>query len=269
MAQNDAVFAGSIPQLYDHHMGALFFAPYAKDLANRLSNMTSGDLLETAAGTGIVTAELATRLPEAVKITASDLNQPMLDHAAGKPGIGRVRFRQANAQDLPFPENAFDAVICQFGVMFFPDRVQGFREAKRVLKPDGRLIFNVWDKLSANPVFEATVVGLSRRYPRHPSWFLERTPCGYHDASKIRADLAAAGFADCTMEAVELTGPAADPLGPAIGLCQGSPMGAEIEGLEPGGLSAATEAAAAAIAERFGSGPFEAPLRALVIEARK
>jgi SAM-dependent methyltransferase len=269
VAQNDTVFAGSIPQLYDHHMGALFFAPFATDMAKRLSGMAAGHILETAAGTGIVTAAIAASLPDAVAITATDLNQPMLDHAAAKPGIGQVRFRQANAQDLPFPEAEFDAVICQFGVMFFPDRVQGFREARRVLRPGGRMVFSVWDRLSANPVFEATVAGLSGRYPEHPSWFLERTPCGYHDEGRIRADLAAAGFGDCTIESVVLGGLVHDHRGPAIGLCQGSPMSAEIEGLDPGGLDAATEAAAAAIAERFGTGPFEAPLRGLVVETRK
>jgi SAM-dependent methyltransferase len=269
MADSDTAFTGSIPQLYDHHMGALFFAPYAADLAKRLSGIAAGEILETAAGTGIVTAAMAASLPPAVTITATDLNQPMLDHAATKPGLGQVRFRQANAQELPFPDGSFDAVICQFGVMFFPDKVQGYREARRVLKPGGRLIFNVWDKLSANPVFDAVVAGLKRRYPAHASWFLERTPCGYHDEARISADLGAGGFADRVIERVTLSGVAGDHRGPAIGLCQGSPMSAEILELDPGGLEAATEAAAAVIAERFGAGPFEAPLCALVVETRK
>jgi ubiquinone/menaquinone biosynthesis C-methylase UbiE len=268
MAQNDAAFTGSIPQLYDEHMGALLFAPYANDLANRLSVMTEGDLLETAAGTGIVTQVLATKLAPAVGITATDLNQPMLDHAAKKPGVGRVEFKQADAQSLPFPDGSFDAVVCQFGVMFFPDKVQGFREARRVLKRGGRLIFNVWDRIESVPVLEAAVAALRRRHPQHPSWFMERVPCGYHDEKKIRADLEAAGFTDCIIETVALEGEAPNARGAAIGLCQGSPMGAEIEAIEPGGLQAATEAAAAEIAERFGKGPFKSRLQALVVEAR-
>jgi SAM-dependent methyltransferase len=231
--------------------------------------MTVGAVLETAAGTGIVTQVLAERLPQAIEITATDLNQAMLDHAATKPGIGRVRLQQANAQELPFADASFDAVICQFGVMFFPDRVQGFKEARRVLKPGGCLIFNVWDEVSATPLFEAAASALKLRYPAHPSWFIERTPCGYHDEGRIHADLAAAGFADRSIERVRLSGPVKDHRDPAIGLCQGSPMGAEIEGIDPGGLQAATEAVAALIAERFGKGPFEAPLSALVVEARK
>ena len=185
--------------------------------------------METAAGTGIVTEALAARLSPAVRITATDLNQPMLDHAATKPGVGRVSFEQADAQALPFLDARFDAVVCQFGVMFFPDKVQGFREARRVLKPGGRLIFNVWDRIEAVPVIEAAVAALRRRHPKHPSWFMERTPCGYHDPKAIRGDLNAAGFADCVIETVALAGHAPDARGPAIGMCQGSPLGAEIE----------------------------------------
>ncbi len=269
MAQNDAAFTGSIPQLYDEHMAALLFAPYASDLAKRLSGMLKGELLETAAGTGIVTQALATALAPAVRITATDLNQPMLDHAAKKAGVGRVSFQHADAQALPFPDDSFDAVVCQFGVMFFPDKVQGFREARRVLKPGGLLLFNVWDRIETVPVIEATVAALRRRYPRHPSWFMERVPCGYHDEKKIRADLEAAGFTGCVIERVALEGEAPNARGPALGLCQGSPMGAEIETLEPGGLDAATEAAAAEIAERLGKGRFKSPLQALVVEVRK
>ena len=265
MPQNDAGFTGSIPQLYDDNLGHTMFAPYAADLAARLASLQVGRLLETAAGTGIVTAALAARLP-AVEIVATDLNQPMLDHAATKPGLNRVQFRQADAQALPFADQSFDAVVCQFGVMFFPDRLAAYREARRVLKPGGRFVFNVWDSLVDNPVMAACVAGLARRYPHHPSWFLERTPCGYHDPAVIRADLAAAGFPTCTTETVTLRGHAASPCAPAIGFCQGSPMRAEIEALDPTGLQAATEAAAAAIAEQFGSGPFETTLRAVVIE---
>ena len=147
MTQNDVKFTGSMPEFYDRHLGALFFQPYADDLADRLSNLTAGTLLETAAGTGIVTETLARRLPLSVQIVATDLNQPMLDHAKTKPGVGRVTFQQADALALPFPDGGFDVLICQFGVMFFPDRQQGFREARRVLKPGGRLLFNVWDRI--------------------------------------------------------------------------------------------------------------------------
>ena len=140
MTQNDVKFIGSMPEFYDRHLRALFFQPYADDLADRLSNLTAGTLLETAAGTGIVTETLARRLPLSVQIVATDLNQPMLDHAKTKPGVGRVTFQQADALALPFPDGGFDVLVWQFGVMFFPDRRQGLREARRALKPGGRLL---------------------------------------------------------------------------------------------------------------------------------
>jgi SAM-dependent methyltransferase len=265
MTQNDTAFAGAIPQLYDRGLGPTLFAPYAADLAARLGDLGRGRLLETAAGTGIVTAALAAHLPH-VDIVATDLNQPMLDHAATKPGLGRVQFRQADALGLPFDDETFDAVVCQFGVMFFPDRSAAYREARRVLKSGGRFLFSVWGSVADNPLSAVALAGLSRRYPQQQSWFLERVPCGYHDPAVIRADLAAGGFAECCIETVDLRGPVASAQAVAIGFCQGSPMRGEIEALDPAGLQAATEAAAAAIAERYGSGAFETPMRALIIE---
>jgi ubiquinone/menaquinone biosynthesis C-methylase UbiE len=269
MAQSDAVFAGALPRLYDDNLDTLLFTPYATDLARRLRKLTAGRVLETAAGTGILTRAIAAALPKSVEIVATDLNQPMLDHAMTKPDLRAVRFEQADAQALPFPDQSFDAVVCQFGIMFFPDRPAGMREALRVLKPGGRFLFNVWGPIAENPVMAAVEAALKRRHPAHPSWFLERTPCGYHDPDRIRTDLTEAGFAHVSVETVALTGQAADARAPAIGMCQGSPLSAEIESVEPGSLQAATEAAAAEIAARFGSGPITVPLLARVIEASR
>ncbi len=265
MAQQDTVFSGSIPHLYDQHIGPTLMVPYANDLAARLTSLRTGTLLETAAGTGIVTEALAQALP-GVTIVATDLNQPMLDHAATKPALARVQFRQADASQLPFDNASFDALVCQFGAMFFPDRPAAFREVHRVLKPGGRFLFNVWGRVADNPVVVAALGGLSHRYPDHGPWFLERTPHGYCDPAIIRSDLAAGGFADCRIETVALKGRAASPMALATGLCQGTPMRAEIEAMDPADLDAATAAAAAAIAEQFGRGVFETDLCALVIE---
>ena len=265
MVQNDAGFVGSIPQLYDENVGPTFMVPYASDIASRLAHLQTGRLLEVAAGTGIVTATLAAALPR-VEITATDLNQPMLDRASTIHG---VNFRQADALDLPFDDGSFNAVVCQFGVMFFPDKAAAFREARRVLRPGGHFVFNVWDSVDDNSVVAALLAGLRRWRPDQPSWFMERTPCGYRDPAIIQADLAAGGFADCQIEKVVLRGHAASPMSIAIGLCQGSPMRAEIEALAPTGLREATQAAANAIAESFGNGTFEASLTALVIETRR
>src|SRR3954447_22547188 len=143
MAQSDTVFSGSIPALYDRYLGPLIFAPYAADLAARIVRGSAGRVLETAAGTGVLTRALAASLPGAAKIIATDLNQPMLDFAAAQPGGESVQWQQADALALPFPDRSFDVVACQFGAMFFPDKVTGFREALRVLQPEGRFVFSV------------------------------------------------------------------------------------------------------------------------------
>jgi ubiquinone/menaquinone biosynthesis C-methylase UbiE len=267
VATHDSAFAGSIPALYDRHLGPVLFEPYASDMARRLPRLADGAVLEIAAGTGIVTQKLATSLPQSVRIVATDLNQPMLDHAASKPGMERVMFRQANALDLPFEDDAFDAVVCQFGVMFFPDRVAAYRQAHRVLKPNGQYIFNVWDALSLNPISDVVTSAMAIHYPQNPPRFLARVPHAYHDDDAIRADLAAAGFTKVAIETVTLPSRAASHRDPAIGFCQGSPMRNEIEAHDPNGVQAATEAAAAALAAHFGAGPIEAPMQAKIVTA--
>jgi len=269
-AGSDSTFAGSIPALYDRHLGPLLFAPYARELGERLADLRSGALLETAAGSGIVTEVLVETLPAAVEIVATDLNQAMVDHAAAKPSLARATLRQADALALPFEAARFDAVVCQFGAMFFPDRVAGYCEARRVLKPDGRFVFAMWDSLDHNPMTHCVVDAMARHFPANPPRFLARTPHGHFDRDAIRRELAEAGFGSVELEVVTLPSRAASPRDPAIGFCQGTPMRGEIEALAPGaaGLQAATDAAAIALAAAFGAGPIEAPMQALVIVAR-
>ena len=168
MSATDAAFAGSIPALYEQYLGSLLFQPYAEVMASRLNDLTQGRVLETAAGTGIVTRALAKALPREVEIVATDLNQAMLDLASGKLQAPNVRWQQADAQALPFDDAAFDAVVCQFGVMFFPDKQAGYREALRVLKPGGRFLFNVWDSLDRNEVSRIVSEAAGKAFPNDP-----------------------------------------------------------------------------------------------------
>jgi len=147
---SDTVFVGSIPKLYDTLLVPLIFQPYADDLAKRLSSRRLERVLEVAAGTGVVTRAMASTLPERVSITATDLNQPMLDYAAAIGTSRPVEWRQADALQLPFADQSFDAVVCQFGAMFFPDKVKAFAQARRVLRPAGVFLFNVWDRIDYN-----------------------------------------------------------------------------------------------------------------------
>src|SRR5438105_4692385 len=175
MANVDTAFVGSVPELYTRYMGPMFFEPYAADLAGRLQEVVSGRLLETACGTGIVTRALAATLPATMAITATDLNQAMLDFAKLQPGGERVTWQQTDAQDLPFPDRSFDVVVCQFGVMFFPDKQQAYREALRVLKPGGRFMFSVWDRLDNNDLSLIVHRAVAEMFPDDPPMFFART----------------------------------------------------------------------------------------------
>jgi ubiquinone/menaquinone biosynthesis C-methylase UbiE len=137
----------------------------------------------------IPTACLATIENEAVSVVATDLNQAMLDQAMAVGTARPVVWRQADAMALPFADGAFDAVVCQFGAMFFPDKPKAFAEARRVLRPGGVFIFNVWDRISENEFADSVTTALEGVFPRDPPRFMTRTPHGYYDPGLIASDL--------------------------------------------------------------------------------
>ena len=268
MPTTDRLFAGSIPETYDRFLVPLIFEAYALDLAERIARANPSDVLETAAGTGVLTRAMASKLPAHVRVVATDLNQPMLDYAAARqPRDERIVWRQADALALPFEDRAFDIVTCQFGVMFFPDKVQGYREAHRTLRPGGRFLFNVWDRISDNVFAEVVTEALAKVFPHDPPSFMARTPHGYHDIGKVREELTAAGFASISEETVDSKSRAGSPRDVAIAYCQGTPLSNEILARDPSGLERATQVAEEALARRFGTGPVEGPIRAHVFTA--
>ncbi|MEA2836999.1 MAG: hypothetical protein QOD89_1549 [Bradyrhizobium sp.] len=270
MAATDKLFAGSIPEIYDRYLVPLIFESYARDLAERVAKVAPRHVLETAAGTGVLTRAMVAKLSAQARIVATDLNQPMLDHAAAREPTGSpITLRQADALGLPFADQSFDAVACQFGVMFFPDKVLGYKEACRVLQPGGRFIFNVWDKISENEFADVVTETLATVFPQDPPRFLARTPHGYHDVAKIREELTMAGFASISIETRGDVSKAPSPGDPAIAYCQGTPLRNEIEARDPSGLEAATQACAQALALRFGNGPMEGRIRAHVVTATR
>jgi ubiquinone/menaquinone biosynthesis C-methylase UbiE len=267
LSEADRVFAGSIPALYDRHLGPMFFAGYAEDLARRIAALAPARVLETAAGTGVVSRALARTLPSEVEITATDLNQAMLDFAAAQPGVERVTWRQADAQALPFADGSFDAVLCQFGVMFFPDRVVAHRETKRILKPGGQFLFSAWDRIEENEFGHIVTNAVAALFPDNPPRFLARTPHGYYDIAVIEDELRTAGFSHITIETVARRSHALSPRDAALGLCQGTPLRSEIEARAADRLEEATDAAAAALAARFGTGAIDGKLQAHIVTA--
>ena len=267
--ETDRQFAGSIPETYDRYLGPLLFEPYARDLAARLAALAPARVLETAAGTGVATRALARALPAGAAIVATDLNRPMLDLAAARMETAEVTWQQADALALPFGDGAFDAVACQFGAMFFPDKAAAYREARRVLRRGGRFVLSVWDRIESNELAHVVDEAVAAQFPEDPPRFLARVPYGYHDADAIIDELRAAGFVEVAVETVARRGRAPSPLHAAVGFCQGTPLRAEIEARAPGRLGGVTDEAARAVAARFGDGPVDSGMQAHVIVATR
>jgi ubiquinone/menaquinone biosynthesis C-methylase UbiE len=268
MLETDKVFSGSIPENYDRGMVPLIFEPYAADLARRVASLSPSAVLETAAGTGVVTRALAPILPPGATYIVTDLNQPMLDYAASRqPPDARINWRQADALALPFENATFDLVCCQFGAMFFPDRKAGYREARRVLKPGGHFLFNVWDRIEENIFADEVTNALAEIFPNDPPRFMARTPHGYHDTALIRSELEEAGFPRVMIETKAEQSRASSPRIPAVAYCQGTVLRNEIEARDAGKLEAATDYVESVIADKHGRGEVAAKIQAHVIVA--
>lgn len=266
MSDNDKIFTGSVPKIYDTYLVPMIFQPYAADLVDRLVSRSLSRVLEVAAGTGVVTRAMASALGDDVAIVATDLNQAMLDQAASAATGGSIEWRQADAMRLPFPDGMFDAVVCQFGVMFFPDKAKAFAQARRVLRPGGLFLFNVWDRIAENEFADTVTNALQSIFPDDPPRFLARTPHGYHECSTIERDLAQGGFAKpAQIATVAARSRAESPRVPAIAYCQGSPLRGEIEARGIARLGEATDAATLALSQRFGPGPVDGKIQAHVV----
>jgi ubiquinone/menaquinone biosynthesis C-methylase UbiE len=269
MTNIDRQFTGSIPGNYDRYLRPLIFESYAQDLCARIAKLKHQSILETAAGTGVVSAAIAKQLSAGDTLVATDLNPAMLavaQSAIGKPGI---TFQQADATALPFPDESFDVVVCQFGVMFFPDKLQGFKEAFRVLHKGGMFLFNVWDTLEFNALAAIVNATVASMFPDNPSHFMARTPHGYNDVESIKATLKAAGFQNITSDTVSKRSRAPSAHDVAMAYCQGTPIRNEIESRDASKLELATELTSKAIAAKFGNGSIDAGIRAIVLTATR
>ena len=265
----DTAFTGSVAQFYERYMVPLIFEPYAVDLARRVAQAGPARVLELACGTGVVTRQLAVMLGRSARIVASDLNPAMLEEAARIGTERPVDWRQADAMQLPFEAASFDAVACQFGAMFFPDKPHAYAQARRVLRPGGLFAFSVWGPLAMNEFADAVTAALAALYPDDPPRFLARTPHGHHDAAALARDVAAAGFTDePVLETVAFTSRAVSAHLAAKAYCEGTPLRGEIEARDPGGLDGATRAAQAELARRYGTGEIEGRIEAVVVTVR-
>ena len=261
-------FTGSVPANYDQLMVPLIFQPYADELARRAAAMKPRRILETAAGTGVVT-EALTKLLSDAQIIATDLNEPMLEVAAQRIHSDKVCFVTANAQELPFDGDGFDLVICQFGAMFFPEKVLAHRQAYRLLHNDGHYLLAIWDRIEKNALSDATQRVLIELFPEDPPLFLCQGPFGYSDPAQIERDLREAGFEKIEIDTVGLTSRSASAYDAASALCYGTPMSVELEDREPGSLDRAFEAVERALRDFEGPNGLEAPMSAHIVTATK
>jgi SAM-dependent methyltransferase len=260
-----AEFSGSLPAFYDRYLGPALFEPYAADLVSRLPTSDGLRVLEIACGTGIVTRRLREALPGSAIVVATDLNEAMAAYARGAVPAAGIIWQQADGQALAFLDGSFDVVVCQFGFMFLPDKVQGFREARRVLSADGVLLANVWHSMEANPAAGAVHARLAELFPADPPCFFE-TPYGYHDTGRIRADMGEAGWNDVQFEDVFLQGHGSSAAAVAAGFTLGTPLAHELAERDANADTvrhALTDALVAVGGER----PFESALAATVMRA--
>ncbi len=268
MPVSDKNFTGSIPDIYDSYLVPLIFEEFASDMAARVAKSEPERVLETAAGSGVVTRALAPLLGSEAQYVVTDLNQPMLDRAAAQQSANdSIVWQAADATSLPFDDNSFDAACCQFGVMFFPDQLIGYREIKRVLHRGGTYVFNVWDKIEENIFADIVTKAVSELYPDDPPLFLARTPHGYFDIKAIMAELFNAGFSNVEVTTKQTQSTASDPMHPAIAYCQGTPLRNEILARDPDGLDRATKHAGARIANFIGTGKTSAKIQGHIFVA--
>jgi SAM-dependent methyltransferase len=243
MNEQAARFVGSIPENYDRGLGPVLFADWAVNVARQVAEAGPKSVLELAAGTGIVTRALRDELARDCELVVTDLNPPMLEVARAKfQSDELVRFEQADATALPYDDNSFDYVICQFGVMFFPDKKASHTDVLRVLKPGGTYLFTLWDSFEANTFAGLIHETIARFFPDDPPGFY-KVPYGYHDAGEIKGLASDAGFPQVTVERAALNARIESAKGFAEGLVFGNPLHEEVieRGGDPAKLCATLE----------------------------
>lgn len=266
---SDADFVGSIPEQYDRGLGPMIFVDTAADLAARTAAGNPARVLEIAAGTGIVTRALRDALPAATRLTATDINPPMLAVAAGKFTTHEdVTLQPADAMALPFEDASFDAVVCQCAVMFFPDKGKSFSEVFRVLTPGGRYLFNAWDSHRHNAFGRISHEVTTSFFDTDPPQF-QQVPFSYHQIDPAKEALLAAGFRDFRASLLHIDKPIPDPTILARGIVYGSPLIDQIRQRGNVDPEAVFEALVAAYRAEFGSNPGVMRLQAIVFEVGK
>lgn len=269
MQEKNVRFVGSIPENYDRYLGTVLFEPYAVDLAGRLDPEEASNVLELACGTGILTRQLRRRLSVSSRLVATDLNEPMLQYAKAKSDQNEgIEWKQADASALPFPDGSFDVVVCQFGLMFVPDKFAALREMHRVLLPNGRLLFNVWDSIELNDLARIAQQTVNRLFPTNPPTFYE-IPFSMHDPVVLKEMVFTAGFHGINLSIVSRVGESRSSKDAAKGLVYGNPLITAIQEQNVIDAETVVNEINRAVAIECGAAPTRAKMQAIVITARR
>lgn len=266
MSENSMQFTASIAENYEKYLAPVFFISTSKDLVSHLKG-SPGNILEIAAGTGQVTRNIVKSFPEAT-ITATDINPGMLDVAKKIVQSENITWMVADACELPFDDNSFDAVICQFGVMFFPDKQKAMNEAFRVLKPGGQIVFNTWDSLEINRICKIPDDVVSRVFPSDPPPFY-KTPFSMYDPAEIEGLLRNAGFNNIKVENKKIEGYSESPDNAVTAFTEGNPIYLQIMERDPAILPVFQKMLREEFVKEFGTGRFTIPLSEFIATANK
>ena len=261
-------FSGTVPENYDRYLGPLLFEPFAIELASRISGKNFKNVLELACGTGRVTRHLRRSLPQQATLVATDLHADMIQIASAQLSNENISWETADAQELQFANASFDLVVCQFGLMFMPDREKVLSEVYRVLAPGGKFIFNTWDKIENNGAIYVGNQIICSYFPENPPTFY-RIPFLLHQPDLLETNLLATGFKNIKVSAVEKEGVSPSAKAAAIGIVEGNPIYNHIMQRDPNLVEVIRKAVEQKIAEAYGNAPLKTPLRAWVFEAQK
>lgn len=267
MPDNNIAFSGSVPENYERYLGPYFFEPYAREVATRIHGKPA-QVLEIAAGTGRVTAHLRQTIPASARLVATDLNPDMITIAKRLVPSDQIEWQTANAQELPFGDECFDLVVCQFGLMFVPDKPKALSEAFRVLKPGGQFLLSTWDRQEYNRATYVAEQVVHRHFPSDPPMFF-RVPFSLHDPDQLLSLLETAGFNNIQIDNVSLPGVSASAHDAATGMIEGSPMYGAIQQRDAELIPLIKEELVAALSGEFGEAPMTSPQRAWLISAEK
>jgi len=262
-------FSGTIAKVYDEVQGPVYFEPYAIETAIRVAKLNPQNVLETACGTGRVTNHLHKVLSPHASLTATDISTDMMAIAKKKLSSEKnLSWLEADALQLPFADSTFDVVVCQFGIMFFPDKKKGLNEAFRVLKNGGTFLATTWSKLELNEIAAAGRNILKEFFDNDPPRTMN-VAFSMHNKTEIKDLFSESGFTNVQIEMVVKTSVSESAEELASALIEGSTIREFIIQKDASALPMLKQKTESAIIANCGNHPVKGKMEAIYIAAQK